>query len=73
MIDGRRIITAIIGVFVATVSIYADMTPVYQLCTGCGQPSNVCRRTNFQCQFTHLSNPSNYPGVAGSDFWSVEF
>ena len=73
MIDGRRIITAIIGFFVAAVSVYAEMTPVSQLCTGCRQPSNFCRRTDFQFQFTHLSNPSNYPSVAGSDFWSVEF
>ena len=71
MIDGRRIITAIIGVIVATVSVYADMTPVSQSDAKCVQSSNACSLAELQ--YTNLSRPSNFPSVASLDFWSVEF
>ncbi len=71
MIYGRRIITAIIGVFVATVSVYADMTPVSQSDAKCVQSSNACRLAELQ--YTNLSSPSNFPSVADLDSWSVEF
>ena len=71
MIDGRRIITAIIGVFVATVSVYADMTPVSQSDAKRVQSSNACRLAEFQ--YTNLSSPYNPPSVTELDLWSVEF
>ncbi len=71
MIDGRRIITAVIGVFVATVSVYADMTPVSRLNAGHRQSEHVYGRTDLQ--YTNLSSPSNFPSVADLDLWSVEF
>ena len=71
MIDGRRIITAVIGVFVATVSVYADMTPVSQSDAKCVQSSNACSLAELQ--YTNLSSPSNFPSVADLDLWSVEF
>jgi len=71
MIDVRRIITAIIGGCVATVSVYADMTPVSQSDAKCVQSSNAC--SLVELQYTNLSSPSNFPSVADLDLWSVEF
>ncbi len=71
MIDGRRIIPAVIGVFVATVSVYADMAPVSRMDAKCVQSSNVCSLKELQ--YTDFISPSNYPSVAKIDLWSVEF
>ncbi len=71
MIDGRRIIPAVIGVFVATVSVYADMAPVPQSDAKCVQSLNACRLAELQ--YTDLSSPYNPPSVTELDLWSVEF
>ena len=71
MIDGRRIITAIIGVFVATVSVYANMTPVSQSDVKCVQSSNACRLAELQ--YTNLTSPFNCPSVADLGLSSVQF
>ncbi len=71
MLDGRRIITAIIGVFVATVSVYADMTPVSRSDAKRRQSPLVCNLKELQ--YTDLSSPYNPPSVTELDLWSVEF
>jgi hypothetical protein len=69
MISRRRVITAFIGVLVVTSAVYADMVTVSPI--GRGQLARVCVRTDLR--HTHLSSPSNFPSVAASDSWSVEF
>jgi len=71
MIDGRRIITAVIGGLVFTGTVYADMTPVSRLDAGRRQLPHVCGRTDLQ--YTNLSSPSIFSSVADLDLWSVEF
>jgi len=71
MIDGRRIITAIIAGLVVRGAVYADMTPVSQLDAGRRHSPHVCGQTDFQ--YTNFISPSNYPSVAKIDLWSVEF
>jgi hypothetical protein len=71
MIDGRRIITAVIGGLVFTATVYADMTPVSQSDAKRVQSSNACRLAELQ--YTNLSSPYNPPSVTELDLWSVEF
>jgi len=71
MIDGRKLITVVIGGLVATAAAYADMVPVSRLDAGRRQSPYVCGRTDIQ--YTNLSSPSNFPSVGHLDLWSVEF
>lgn len=71
MIDGRRIITAIIAGLVVRGAVYADMTPISRLDAGRRQSTHVCDRTDLQ--YTNLSSPFSFTSVASLDFWSVEF
>ena len=71
MIDQRKILTALIAVLVVMVAVRADMTPVSRLDAGRQQLPHVCSRTDLR--YTNLSSLSNFPSVADSDSWSVEF
>ncbi len=71
MINRRKLFIVVIGVYVATDSVYADMKPVSQSDAKCVQSSHVCIPKKLQ--YTDFNSPSNYPSVAKIDLWSVEF
>ena len=70
MIGRRKLLLVVIGMFVATVSVYADMTPVSQSDVKRLQSSNACRLSELQ--YTNLFSPSNFSSVGHLDLWSVE-
>ena len=71
MIDRRKLPTALIVVLVVTVIVRADMIPVSWPDAGYQQLPHVCGQIDLE--HTNLSSPSNFPGVADLDLWSVEF
>jgi hypothetical protein len=71
MIQRRELFIIVIGTLVFVSAAYADMVQVSRLDAGLSQSPYVCGRTDFQYQFTNLSNPSNCPSVADLDLWSV--
>jgi len=71
MIDGRRIITAVIAGLVFTMTVYAEMTPVYYLDSGRRQLPHVYGPR--EVQYTNLSGPSIFYNVTDLYSCSVEF
>ena len=71
MIDGRKLITVVIGGLVVTAAAYADMVPVSRLDAGRRQPQPVCDKINLYNN--NLSDSYNSPSVADLSSWSVGF
>lgn len=63
MIDGRRVISAVICGLIVTAAVHADMIPLYQEDTGRRQIQPVYDRTNLFND--DLSDSYNFPGVTG--------
>ncbi|MBW7992326.1 MAG: hypothetical protein FVQ84_20250 [Planctomycetes bacterium] len=71
MINGRRIISAVICGLIVTAAVHADMVSVPEQDTGRLQSSSACNRVKIQC--SNFSNPYNFPHVADLDSWSAGF
>jgi len=71
MSDRRKLLTALIAALVVTAAVRADMTPVSRPDAGRRQLPRICGQTDLR--YANLSSPYNFPSVADSDSWSVEF
>jgi hypothetical protein len=71
MVNGRRIIFAVICGLIVTVAAQADMVSVSQQDTGRKHSSSVYNQVEIQ--HSYLSNQSNLFHVSDLDSWSVEF
>ena len=71
MINGRRIISAVICGLIFTAAVHADMVPVSQQDTGSRQSPSVFNRVDIQS--SNLSSTYNFPHVADLDSWPVGF
>ncbi len=71
MINGRRVIAAIVGVVVVTVTSYADMVPASGVDIGCGGPVSVCGESVLL-----PASPSSLfssPSIGDLKLWSIGF
>jgi hypothetical protein len=71
MINGRRIISAVICVLIVTAVVHADMVSVSEPDTGRRQSPSAYSRVEIQ--YSNFSNTYNFPHVADLDSWSVGF
>ena len=71
MINGRRIISAVICGLIFAVTAHANMVPVSHQDFGCRQPHPVCDRINHHDN--NLYDSYNSPSVANLSLWPVGF
>ena len=71
MINGRRIISAVICGLIVTAAVHANMVPVSRLDSGHWQTQPVCDRINLYNN--NLYDSSNFPSIANLSSWSVGF
>jgi len=71
MINGRRIISAVICGLIVTAAVHANMVPVSQQDSGCRQPHPVCDEINLYNN--NLSDSHNFPSVNDLSSLSVGF
>ncbi len=71
MINGRRIISAVICGLIVTAAVHADMMSVVQQDAGRRQLQSVCVQANLHNK--NLSESYDFPNVADLDPWSVGF
>jgi len=71
MINGRRIISAVICGLIVTAAVHANMVPVSQQDSGRRKPQPVCDRINLYSN--NLTDSYNLPSVTDLSSWSVGF
>ena len=69
MINGRRIISAVICGLIVTVAVHADMVSVAEQDAGRRQSPSVCNEVEIHR--SNFSNPHNFPNVPDLDSWSA--
>ena len=71
MVNGRRIISAVICGLIVTAVVHADMVSVAEQDAGLRQSASVYNRVEIPC--SNFSNPYNFPNIADLDSWSAGF
>jgi hypothetical protein len=71
MIDGRRVISAVVGGLLITAAGYADMVPASQ--PGAGRGSSAAVYSSSSLLYTNSLSPFNSPSVGDLGVWPVQF
>ena len=71
MINKRKFITAVIGVWVFTAAVYADMVSGSHSDSGCKQSAHFSGQTGLE--YKNLFSPSGFPSVTALNLGPVDF
>jgi hypothetical protein len=73
MVNGRRILSAVICGFIVTATAHADMVSLSEQDTGRRHIKPAYNQAHLNIPYSNISNPFNLSKVADLDSWSVMF